>query len=274
MPILKLWQLKELLAANSSPPHNLFPQPSPISASKSLQTSRDNLVACEVMSAVRPQTPLWAIWVSSLLYSFCMSVSRSCLLAPPWTYFLGQKATIHQLLSSYKVRFLMVFFFTSFMMSPSGIHLWTWLSFVFNFFHAERSLPSLSWTVPSHSPSVLWARKLSLNLQLASGGDAGGGWDAELFNNHYLLQDGSGVEKPHIYCYIDYDHGCTRTPFKFTIKLKAQAPLFMSPETRREIEEKKKLCCLGLILRLTKYHQNSPMFIKCRQTSSSQVAIA
>lgn len=70
---------------------------------------------------------------------------------------------------------------------------------------------------------------------------------------------------------------CTRTPFKVTIKLKAQAPLFMSPGPGERKKKKKKLCCLGLILRLTKYHQNSPMFIKCRQAllkSSSQVAIA
>ena len=40
-----------------------------------------------------PQLPTVTI-AFSLLYSFCMSVSRSCLLAPPWTYFLTQPSRV------------------------------------------------------------------------------------------------------------------------------------------------------------------------------------
>ena len=97
----------------------------------------------------------------------------------------GEKATIHQLLSSYKVGFLMVFSFTSFMMSASRIlHLWTWLSLCLISFMPNEA--SQYFTVIHPSPVLNSAVTLSFSalgseivskpaksLRVAMLGDAG-----------------------------------------------------------------------------------------------------
>lgn len=77
------------------------------------------------------------------------------------------------------------------MMSASGIlHLMDLAFFVFNVFHAERSLPIFH----SHPPISVLNSAVTLSFSALgseivskpasrSGGDAGGCWDAELFNN-------------------------------------------------------------------------------------------